>query len=84
MQVSHHGFNGAPEEVYRLTGAHTVLWPTPLYEMERNAGRPANAYLLKNCETVLAANGTARLCLPYVKGSCETLARVFPDKVDAG
>ena len=82
VQVSHHGFNGAPEEVCRLTGAHTALWPTPLYEMERNAGRPANAYLLKNCETVLAANGTARLCLPYVKGSCETLDRIFPDKTD--
>ena len=40
VQVSHHGFNGAPEEVYRLTGAHTALCPPPLYEMERNAGRP--------------------------------------------
>lgn len=80
VQVSHHGFNGLPAEVYRAANAHTALWPTPAYEMEPNAGREANAYLLNSAQTVLAANGTARLNLPYEKGSFTVQPRVFPDK----
>ena len=83
VQVAHHGFNGATVEVYRAAGAHTALWPTPLYEMDRNAGRPANAYLLETCDTVLSAKGTAALKLPYSKGSYALWGRVFPDKPEA-
>lgn len=84
VQVSHHGFNGLPLEVYRAAGAHTALWPTPAYEMEPNARREANAYLLKSAQTVLAANGTACLSLPYEKGSFRIFPRIFPDKEQNG
>ena len=80
VQVAHHGFNGASEAVYRAANAHTALWPTPLYEMEGNRNRAANTYLLENCDTILAAKGTARLDLPFKKGSYTLFERIFPDR----
>lgn len=83
VQVSHHGFNGATPEVYQAAAAHTVLWPAPQYEMDRNASRPANSWLLNEsgADIIIAADGTAKLTLPYTRGTSEVLPRVFPDKV---
>jgi len=82
VQVSHHGFHGAPPEVYKAASAHTALWPAALYEMDRNASRPANSWLLNEsgADIILSARGTARLNLPYEKGTSVVLPRVFPDK----
>lgn len=79
VQVAHHGFSGATEEVYRATGAFTALWPTKRAELDANAHRPANAYLMNESgmEHIISNDGTAELRLPYTKGSYIRLARVF-------
>ena len=75
VQVSHHGYDGATEAVYRATGAKVALWPTPEYSMEPNRDRPANHYLL--CESsveehIVSGRGTRALTLPYIPAcACE-------------
>lgn len=69
VQVSHHGYDGASEEVYRATGARVALWPTPDYSMKPNENRAPNRYLLRESnveEHLVSGNGTVRLELPYV------------------
>ncbi|MBQ4451810.1 MAG: MBL fold metallo-hydrolase [Clostridia bacterium] len=83
VQLSHHGFFGLPEEVYAAAGAHTSLWPTPFYEVEKNAARQANAFLARTTDVILSNRGTACLELPYAKGTYTLLPRMFPDKAEA-
>ena len=80
VQVAHHGFRGAEKEVYEHTGASIALWPTASYEMEKNAIRPANDYLLheSGMTAILSNDGTAEFHLPDL--SYTVLPRVFPDK----
>ena len=79
VQVSHHGFDGATEELYRATGAKTALWPTAVYNLKPNEDRPANRYLMTQSgitEHLVSGRGTAALPLPYTPGSFRIISRL--------
>ena len=68
VQVAHHGYPGATEELYRATGARVALWPAPDYSMVPNQEQPANHYLLFESpilEHIVSGLGTRALELPY-------------------
>ncbi len=69
VQISHHGFSGASEALYRAVDAGTALWPTAAYCIPGLRERDTNRYLLDSSniiEHIFNAEGTRELCLPYV------------------
>lgn len=74
VQVSHHGFHGATEDVYHAAAAQVALWPTPAYEIDRLRRLEVNRYLLDSNtiqEHLISGLGTAMLTLPYRPGTAE-------------
>ncbi len=79
VQVSHHGYEGCSEALYKIVNAPVVLWPMPIVGYN-SSGEPKavfeewykkgfNSYL-KNSDTILkiiiSGAGTQKLSLPYV------------------
>ena len=79
VQVSHHGYEGCSEGLYRAVGAKVVLWPmnivgyegtTPsqVFKKWYEGGPSANSYFRNNRDIkkiIVSGAGTAKLELPY-------------------
>jgi len=100
VQVSHHGYEGCSEGVYRAIGAKVVLWPmnivgyegsTPskIFKKWYEGGPSANAYFRNNPDIkkiIVAGAGTAKLDLPYT-ATGEKLPdynKIFQDRTQNG
>ena len=79
VQVAHHGFDGASEELYRAAGAKVALWPTAVYNLKPNENLPANRYLRTQSgivEHLVSGRGTVALPLPYEPGHSTVISRL--------
>ena len=87
VQVSHHGFSGATQEVYTQTHAKAALWPTPDYLMEDIKNNTTsfndnyiNLYILNKMnieEHWISGYGTVGITLPYKTGDNKTFPKKF-------
>ena len=80
VQVAHHGFNGATQEIYKATKAKTALWPTPDFEMEANKDRAVNDAILNQLgfeEHYIGGEGTVEITFPYSLGEAKRFPKEF-------
>lgn len=100
VQVSHHGYEGCSEGLYRAIGAKIVLWPmnivgydgsspSAVFKKWYEGGPSANAYFRNNPDIqkiIVAGAGTAKLELPYT-ATGEKLPdyeKIFQDRIKIG
>ena len=87
VQVSHHGFSGAPIELYEATKAKAVLWPTPDYLMKEILNKnpilkynDVNLYILNDMNIQnhwIGGNGTVEIKLPYKRDDYLTYPKIY-------
>lgn len=80
VQVAHHGFNGATEELYRAIGATVALFPCPDFEFEKNKTGSVNRCVLELAkEYYVSGYGTDEFAFPYPPGSAAVHEKRFFD-----
>lgn len=74
VQVSHHGFDGAPKELYSAIKPEIALFPCPDYEFIKKKDSDVNSYILNNLgikEYYVSGHGTCEFELPYTLGTAK-------------
>ncbi len=100
VQVSHHGYEGCSEGLYRAVGAKVVLWPmnivgyegtTPsqVFKKWYEGGPSANSYFRNNRnikKIIVSGAGTAKLELPYTPTGekMPDYKKIFQERTDTG
>ena len=100
VQVSHHGYEGCSEGLYRAVGAKVVLWPmnivgyegsTPsrVFKKWYEGGPSANGYFRNNSDVkkiIVSGAGTAKLELPYTPTGekLPDYEKIFQERVNGG
>lgn len=80
VQVAHHGFNGATEELYRAIWANVALFPCPDFEFEKNKTRPVNRCVLELAkEYYVSGYGADEFAFPYRPGSAKVQEKRYFD-----
>lgn len=78
VQVSHHGFDGAPKVLYEAIKPKVALFPCPDYEFAKNKDNEVNAYILNDLgikEHFVSGYGTCEFTLPYEIGQAKNFGQ---------
>ncbi len=74
VQISHHGYEGCSESLYKTVNAHTALWPMPIVGYSNNNvfntwyNKGFNSYIKNSTsikKIIISGAGTEKLVLPY-------------------
>ncbi len=80
VQVSHHGFNGATEALYRAIRADVALFPCPDFEFEKNRSGAVNSLVLALArEYYVSGRGSCEFVFPYRPGGALVHGKRFFD-----
>ncbi len=80
VQISHHGFDGAPKELYSAIKPEIALFPCPDYEFEKNKTSEVNSFILNGLgikEYFVSGYGTCEFNLPYELGTARQFGQEF-------